>query len=905
MLIAAWFASPLLAASAPAAAWKLNSESATWRIDDKTGAIVSGSTADGFEAVGACADGYSVIYADRVEKGSEEGDVVTSATTNDRPNKIRLKCRNESLGLAVTKTYRIDADTGWLFKETRIVAPEVSKSFVHMAAHARISPSMWRGAVLHHPAWHSGHNPLVPTNEVDDPVRFRVGDGTGLVCLTHPRRNLTVGTFRFASRGRPVFWEYPAALGSGKVLDEATGTYVSANIDGIDSDTVARPAEWHMSVAHGPLGSGRTEPVTVEVGYPLMAGDMFDLQLAYASQPDIEEILHTGALTAPRWVKDIVIEDWDDQQVTEEKNYRISGECYGVALRKMWFGGRIAVVNYNYAEWTYEYPATDEQWALTRATVKAGKHLDRTLNFITEYKQQQHLPVHPATEDLVIDRDGTHAVVRPLWKPSQLDSANRILEESAGGERLDVAGYSHMGLFMFDRASPFAAEHSGLFARGPNGQRYLSATDYNLNWEHPIAWRFFDSSSPVLHDFWIQRAADRLDNIRLDVLYLDCSPSVASGVDWRSHAAPLPEDSYPMWQGMMDEAHRRGAAMFHNYPVPLFNDLGYSEYGWFAVYRADWRQYAMRQAVQQTYNRRGRPVIVLGHFDSGEGPLIRWATTPVRFSSAFLHNIRLSMYNFGHMHPRSEADFWTHAMPWIQAIFELRDRRFVNVRPRPRWWTGETELEVQAYNLDKSSGLVVAMNHEEEPLEEKITFETAPLGLKKGKPTWIWRIEFPHPYTVDYSNVTDISPIRRLADQTLLAFHDKLPKTLNHSESWPANNPVMFLVTQSPALVESVDGKSSQLWLPDSYGVRVTGVHDNATGRIDLHVTNEHDTASLLLPAPGERKSAEVTLRRLDRMHGAGVLPGFEPVTSEITEAYGPRLLRCRIPKGSHELMVR
>ena len=136
-----------------------------------------------------------------MEKGSEEGDVVTSATTNDRPNKIRLKCRNESLGLAVTKTYRIDADTGWLFKETRIVAPEVSKSFVHMAAHARISPSMWRGAVLHHPAWHSGHNPLVPTNEVDDPVRFRVGDGTGLVCLTHPRRNLTVGTFRFASRG--------------------------------------------------------------------------------------------------------------------------------------------------------------------------------------------------------------------------------------------------------------------------------------------------------------------------------------------------------------------------------------------------------------------------------------------------------------------------------------------------------------------------------------------------------------------------------------------------------------------------------------------------------------------------------------------------------------------------------
>ena len=894
----------LIAASGPAEAWELTSDSAIWQIDEKTGAIAAGATADGFEAIGACADVYSVIYADRVEKDSEAGDTVTLANAEDLPDRLVVVCQNEPLGLTVTKTYRIDEETGWLFKETRIVASKLDKSFVHVATHAQLTPAMWRGALLHHPAWHTGHNPLVPTDQVDDAVRFRVSDGTGLMCLTQPRRNLTMGTFRYASRGRPVFWEYTARLGSGKVLDEDTGKYVSAQIDGFDRETVARPTQWHMSALHGPVGDGKTQPVSVEVGYVLTDGDMFDFQLAYVKQPAIDDILHTGELTAPRWVKDIVIEDWDDYGVSEHKNYRISGESFGVALRKMWFGGRIVVVNYNYGEWTYEYPATDEQWAQTRATVKDGEPLERALKFMADYKQRQHLPVHPETEELVISRDGTHAIVRPMWKPSQLDSANRILEEAAGDDRLEVAGYSHMGNFSFDKASAFANNHLDLIARATNGQRYFSAIDYNMDWEHPVAYRFFDSASPVLHDFWVQRVADRLDHIKLDVIYLDCSPPAPSGVDWRRHVAPQSEDSYAMWEGMMEEAHKRGAAMFHNYPVPLFNDLGYSELGWYAVYQADWRQYAMRQAVQQTYNRRGRPIIVLGHFDSGEGPLIKWATTPVRFSSAFLHNIRLSMYNYGHGYPRTEATFWTHAMPWIQAIFELRDRQFVNVHARPRWWADETELEAQAYNLNKSTGLVVLMNHEDEPLEEKITLDTKPLGLRKGKPAWVWRMELPHPHTVDYSNVTDTSPIRRLAKQTLVAYHAKLPKKLSHSEAWPANNAVMLLVTQTPALIESVDGKPSQLLLPEAYDVKIGGVYDDATGRVDLTVTNNRDTATLLVPLAGDREGADVKMRRLDQIHSAGVLPGFEGVKSEATELEGQPFIRFTIPKGTQELMI-
>ena len=62
----------------------------------------------------------------------------------------------------------------------------------------------------------------------------------------------------------------------------------------------------------------------------------FDFELAYASQPTIYDLLHDGDLISPRWVKDrdVVIEDWDDQSVTENKNYHISDACYGVHCAK-------------------------------------------------------------------------------------------------------------------------------------------------------------------------------------------------------------------------------------------------------------------------------------------------------------------------------------------------------------------------------------------------------------------------------------------------------------------------------------------------------------------------------------------------------------------------------------------
>ena len=71
----------------------------------------------------------------RVAVGDESGGRVLSAETNALPAKLSLTCEHPELGLNITKRYRIDPRTGWLMKQTTIVAPKLEKGFVHLLSH--------------------------------------------------------------------------------------------------------------------------------------------------------------------------------------------------------------------------------------------------------------------------------------------------------------------------------------------------------------------------------------------------------------------------------------------------------------------------------------------------------------------------------------------------------------------------------------------------------------------------------------------------------------------------------------------------------------------------------------------------------------------------------------------------
>ena len=882
-------AGSLALAGRAAAAWSLSSDATRWDIDARTGAILAAETSDGLAALRACADRYAVVYAKETRPGDETGDAVVKANTAGLPAKLVLTCRNEALGLDVSKTYRADPYTGWLHKETSVAAPKLDKAFLHFVSHVQLTGSLWNGGILYHPAWHTGHHPIFPTANVEEQARFTVADGTGLMCLTSPRRSLTVGHVRWRSNGKPVFWDYIATFGGGLIKDPGTGNLVRYEVPGVDAGTVARPTGWHMSAMHGPIGNGRTRPIAVEVAYAVAPGDFLDFQLAYVEQPDIHDLLHFEAATMPRWINDVIITCWEDYQVTPENNDQLEGQAWGKLLNKMWFG-QVVNVNFGFYEGTYEYPVNDKEWETAFSTMPA--------------KHAEHIGYTGLTrEECVVREYPPNVVMRSRWKPSHHKASNEAVLAAAGNpDRLKICPYTHIGHTGFDREMLIVKEHPEIILKNIHGEPYRHAMDYNMDWNNPVGMRV-QGANPLVQDFWVRKIDGQFAYMDLDVTYIDGVPRNSVAVDWERHTATQNEDVYPMYARFIDMCRKHNGGMFMNYPVPLYCDMGYSEYGWFSVYKMDWRAFSGRQSGQQVYARRGQPVTLVGHFESMHGEPMQSPSAAPRLHAMLTLNLRLGMNNFGALQPMHRLKFYCQAMPWLQAAYELRMRRFVNPHVTPRWWAGETELEAHGYNLDRSSGVVVFMNHEPEPLEQEVTFETAPLGLKKGRPAWVWRIQLPHPRSVDYGGVTETSPIRRLARQTLVATHDKLPATITHQEAWPPDVPVILLVTQTPALVESVDGKSCQLWLPKAYDAGLAGVRPGAFGRADLRLKNRHDAVSVLVPAAAG-STPGIQMRRLDAMHEAGVLPAFEGLAGEAVERDGARFIRFTVPRGTQELVI-
>ena len=873
--------------SAAAGAWTLEGPRAAWEIDEKTGGIRAARTAAGFQAVGRSKDIYEVVYADRADVDDEAGCRVAQADIEGLPTVLALACDHPGLGLRIEKRYRIDGRTGWLMKESAVVAPKLETGFVHLLSHVRVATPLWTGAYLYHPIWNSGGNPLVKSADITEERHFRAADGTGLMALSNPARDLTVGHLRYAAEGEPVFFDHIAYFG-GDHRDKLS------EVEDRQADTVVRPGQWTMSSMHGAVGGGVTESVSVTVAYAVMEGDLFDFQLAYAALPEIRDILHYGSLTTPSWVKDHLIDAWTDYQVANPT----TGRAFGQLLERMWFGW-ISMPVFGYYENSYSYPGDDEAWADHVATLRASEGYEQTL------KRRGKSP-----DDYIVRRGEGEVVMRCMWKPSEQRAAIREIVAAAGNNpRLRPAIYTHMGTSGQDLESPLVRNHPELIIRRANGEPYRHATDYNRDRAHPVGVQL-QGADPVMQDWWVETLERQLDFSGLDLTYFDALQRGNLAVDWKRHRAVQSQEMYAMYRRFIEACHERDAALFTNYAVPMFNDMGYSELAAYVTYRRDWREYVGRMMGQQALNRRGRPLIVIGaprlsDFKPQYPPdSLRPEVVPFMLHSPLMHNVRISLSPGMKPNPEMQVAFVQRALPWLQAFFELRLRALVNPHVRPRWWAHETELESQGYNLDKTSGLVAFMNHTGEALSERVTFEAAPLGLEAGEPAWVWRLQMPHPHRAEDVPPADEAPIPRLGKQTLVAYHDELPGTLDYEEAWPADTPVLLLITHSPGLVYTVDGKTCQWFLPGAYRTRVSGRVDSESGRVNLAVDSPDHAAEVLVPGLPGKPPRSARMQRVSGMHEAGVLPAIEDAAFGTVEIDGQRFLKLQIPKGAAEFTV-
>ena len=497
-----------------AGAWTLTGEVATWEIDERTGAIRAGATVDGTQAIGRCRDVYEVVYNNRVETAKESDCEVVSAETNGLPTTLTIECRLPDLGLLVTKRYRIDERTGWLMKDTSLVGPELEKGFTHLLSNVRVPAAVWNEGYLYHPIYNYGGNPMIRGDEVVDERHFTCAEGTGLMTLSRPGLNLAIGHFRYGSQGEVVYFDHVIGI-------RGIGIFPLGEVEQRPQVTVARPGQWTMSAGFGAVGNGVTEPVSVEMGYALIPGDLYDFALAYKSLPEIRAITDHEALSAPAWVRDQLIDVWTDYQMDN----KITGAAYGQLFERMWFGV-VTMVVFGYYEATYSYPGDDQQWEKHLSTLPASQEL------LDHFKRRG---VDPS--DYIVRSNPNEFVMRNTWKPSTQRAAIReVMEASGNAERLKPAIYSHMGTMGLDRETPFVKEHPELLVTRANGETYRHATDYNLVRERPVGV-LLQGGSPLIQDWWVRTLERQFEFFEPEITYFDTLFRSAVMVDWKHHVA--------------------------------------------------------------------------------------------------------------------------------------------------------------------------------------------------------------------------------------------------------------------------------------------------------------------------------------------------------------------------------
>jgi hypothetical protein len=257
---------------------------------------------------------------------------------------------------------------------------------------------------------------------------------------------------------------------------------------------------------------------------------------------------------------------------------------------------------------------------------------------------------------------------------------------------------------------------------------------------------------------------------------------------------------------------------------------------------------------------------------------------------------------------RNIAEFLANGAPYIQGLFELRNRELVDARMKPDFWALEGHLEAMAWRAtDGDFGLVTVCSHAPEAVTEDVTFDTLPLGIRADQAMFVWRLEMADPRDVDFDQVTAESPIRRLATQQLLRVEDQPSKRLSLELDLPPDNPVTALVTRCPALVTSVDGKPCQYWLPSAYGVKSSGALEPASATSDVLVDSKADIAELLIAAPHNRQDelAVSQVRWGKALPGTGVAVGPESIEYAPLMLGGRLFVKLSVEKGRTQVTVR
>ena len=367
-----------------------------------------------------------------------------------------------------------------------------------------------------------------------------------------------------------------------------------------------------------------------------------------------------------------------------------------------------------------------------------------------------------------------------------------------------------------------------------------------------------------------------------DLQYLDNDGTGIQTIDWRH----LRVDQDYHWQrfheGILAAARARSpecATFFNNRVLPQ-GDISFAEFRESEIHGPEWRVSANAMYPLKVFQKRDRDRALI---------LLYWraATEP----SYINYCVGLGITPWASSVAR---------LPFVDAAFETRQLEVMDAGLVPDW-ERDFETDVEAYTLRQGeAALVTLFGHDEFPKPTPVAFDTQAIGLRPGQPTFVWLFELADSRIfrgrLTEKECREAYEINHWGEDLVVQgqFLGRIPSLPARYQRTATACPLrlrMLMLTHSPAIVWSVNGRRNHFWWPTVRGVSVSGTSDLDRGRAVLKCVSEADRAELLVHVPPGAIPTNVTI---DGQRAPWVL---ERVS-------GNWFMRVSVPNGTHEIVA-
>ena len=375
-------------------------------------------------------------------------------------------------------------------------------------------------------------------------------------------------------------------------------------------------------------------------------------------------------------------------------------------------------------------------------------------------------------------------------------------------------------------------------------------------------------------------------NLGLDFVYIDGGCGAMSQIDWKHGRVDKPYtwDQFIEDVRMRVRGHGKDKALFFNNAYTPACDCGFRELQHIdKMAVANWRDLADK-------------MFTIKLFQKGD---TRWAA-PLYWRAAIGKHTPYTNYILGlGLKPHDNNNVSSFFYLWT-AAFEVKDIEIVDAGISPDWRKEPTELEAYCLKQGDNTSIITVMSHHKAPENTELSVNAKAVGLEKHKPVFVWEFDPVMPCLENDNENEQATTYRETkcggASLIKASFSGKRTidgKRFMHSTSLSPGNLKMVMLTHSPAVLWSVNGRRNHFWLPDTRGVSVNGEFESQAHRVRAHVDCGRRRASeILLYWPKTWKLVDV------KTNGSPVKPEFVNVSGSTF------ILVPVVGKGPHRVVA-